>query len=285
MSESAEDHWFALHEQLTARVRRGVLLLLTLVAVTAVDGLGHIQHQKERYAFAREFVRSIEGTEHDGARTVYRKVTDPSGEFPSAVRVRLEEIPEVRFKYRAFLQEVHPDRTLSLWSWELQRSGYTYAVLYGPIALLVLMYLRLRSMRRIASSLRAEAIPDGRIQQRLNSVFSDRVTRSLGENRLSYSLLWGALLFLLSAVPHVLLLVWQAAFTTNTLVSVSSGGLIQALPEVTRPERVIIRKMSLETAGEVMLYMVLTAVVVTFVTRVVFDQLRPTGRSNEKGAA
>ncbi len=231
-----------LHERLSHRVRRGVLLLAALAATAAIDGFHHIQHRKERYQFARQFSLQLAKTPRVRAQRLYEDlclVDKPYKECSdNALRARLEDIPGVRWEYEMFLKDTHPDRTFRVWDFELPRAAYALAILYAPFAILLVIYVRLTAMSRIASVVRSEAHEGSKTQQRLNSVFSDRVTRRLGENRWIYSSIWTIALFLLCVAPPLLLLSWQAGIQTNTDVVIDAQGMISSLEELPRINRV-----------------------------------------------
>lgn len=229
-------HWLSIHEKLATRVRRAILILATFAAVAAIDAFAELEHRQERFLFARKFALELQAANAPlpVALDLFAKRC-PSPEESCAkngIAVTLQEIPEIRLNYGLFLAQNHPERKLRIMNYKVSLAAFGIALALGPLGVLALIYLRVRTIGQVASRLRSEPGDPDEIRQRLNSIFSDHVADSGRDGSRVRAVLWASLLWALAVTPSVLLAIGRGSARTNTHVLIQPSGRILAFAEM-----------------------------------------------------
>lgn len=98
------------------------------------------------------------------------------------------------------------------------------------MVLILVIYLQVETLRKIAAILSRKETEYGEVQQRLNSVFNERVTKELGECRRVYATFSIIVILTLALTPSVTYSV-QTMYVINTEVEIDKIGNIQPLPD------------------------------------------------------
>jgi len=167
--------------------------LAVIAAIAVVQGFGRIQHFNESYQVAREFTLLLQknNPRAEAKRLFNSRCKSSIAECEEdRILVWLEDIPEVGWEYERYLSKNNPYGTFDVGGHELGIASNSLLLLFAPLALLLVIYLQIRTLRKIATILSGNTADYGEIQQRLNSVFNERATKKLGEHRRVYATVW-----------------------------------------------------------------------------------------------
>ena len=230
-------HWLSVHERVRKHIQRSVALLAVVATIAVVQGFGRLQSLNEGYQFAREFTLQIQegGPREEAARLFESRCRNAS----PGCKVRLEEIPEVGWEYGRFLSRNQPSGIFEVGGYKFGYAAFFWLLVFAPLALVVVIYLKLRTTAQIARMLREKAVERSEVQQRLNSVFNERATKRLGDYRWSYATVCVLIMLVLSLTPPIFYLTMHAGVKINTEVVIDKQGNISPLSDVRLDKRTI----------------------------------------------
>jgi hypothetical protein len=228
-------HWLFVHERVRKQAQRAVILLALIAASAIIQGYNRLQSNNEGYQIAREFTLQIKAEDYREEMIRFfqsRCRNAHSGCKEDRLLVRLEEIPHVGWEYERFLKRNLPQGFFEFEGYKLGYASLGLLFLLAPLGLLVVIYLRIRTTAKIAGMHRELAVDSSEVQQRFNSVFSERATRRLGENRRFYATVWVTVIIALSLTSPYVFVAMQTMNKINTEVAVDNQGNISPLPDV-----------------------------------------------------
>ncbi len=278
-------HWLSVHQRVRKHIQWTVTLLAFVAAVSVIQGFGHLQSLNESYQFAREFTLQLqeEGPREEAARLFERRRAKAGlCSKEGRIFVRLEDIPEVGWEYERFLSKNHPSGIFEVGGYKLGYASFAVLLLFVPLGLLVLIYLRLRTTAKIAMMLREKAVERSEVQQCLNSVFNERATERLGEHRWFYATVWALVILVLVATPTVFVLAMQTTTVINTKVAIDKLGNITPLGDVGLSERTDTVSPDENVLSLTLVLILANMSLGLLVWRSVVHQLRPKAESEKK---
>jgi hypothetical protein len=193
-----EAHWLTVHGVLTKRLRRLALLLPALFVLVTLDGFAHRDRLVTAYHLRGALLSELPAHSPYRAHAhqlFQRHSSEPRAE---AVRIDLRQIPGLEITIKQYLAGKQPEWRARVSGQEVTFLGYTFVAYFGPTIILVLLLATVFPIRRIHRLLAPRATPDGEVQQKLNSLFYERVTRQYGQGWRGHVLLVSAALFFLS---------------------------------------------------------------------------------------
>ncbi len=210
MNEEPQTVWMEIYERFRRRVRilSGAIVLLAFAVV--FDGLANYDRLSEEYQFAVDLIlkEQRETTMRDEIKSVFiRKKKAGAKEWekdPNAIVIDIKDIRQLHRKYVRSLAAQKEKETFKIANRPLGVHAYAIALTYGPFIVLLAMIWPLLSIRKLHRRLSSVAKPEGPVQQKLNSLFFDRVTRRYGEGwRLHIFIGLGIIFILAMGTPLV----------------------------------------------------------------------------------
>lgn len=210
MDEEPQTVWMELYQRFRRRVRilSGAIVLLAFVAV--FDGFANHDRLSGEYQFAVDLIlkEQRETTLRDEIKSVFTRKKEAGAKKwekdPNAIVVDMKDIRPLHRQYVRSLDAQKEKETFSIANQPLGVYAYTMALTFGPFIVLLAMVWPLLSIRKLHRRLSLAAEPEGAIQQKLNSLFFDRVTTRYGEGwRLHVFISLGVILILAMGTPLV----------------------------------------------------------------------------------
>jgi len=270
-------HWLSIHQQVRKQIQRSIALLGVIAGIAVIQGFGRLQDFNEDYQFAREFTLHIqkEGPREEAARLFERRCQHAThGCDGGRILVRLEDIPEIRWEYSRFLRKKDPSGTFHVGGYDLGYASFGLLMFLGPLGLLVVICLLLRTTAKIALLIREKALERSQVQQCLNSVFNERATEKLGEHRWFYATAWVLVILLLAVTPSIFVTM-QNLTVINTRVTIDKLGTITPLDNVGLNERTYRIPADKKTTRFIGAFILAVMSLGLLVWRSVAQQLRP----------
>ena len=147
------------------------------------------------------------------------------------------------------------------------------------MVLILVIYLQVETLRKIAAILSRKETEYGEVQQRLNSVFNERVTKELGECRRVYATFSIIVILTLALTPSVTYSV-QTMYVINTEVEIDKIGNIQPLPDKHPTKRIHSMPANRNMVDLSLLIVLVTLIIGVLTWWSLLQQLRP---SNDFG--
>jgi len=200
--ESQQKHWLILHEKITKRVRKIASLLTVLFVIAFIDGFNHIENINRQIDARNNFLKMLskDSKYRERARKLYDEY-EPEGPL---IRIPLSQIEDLSAEVSNHLTQMFPEERRTIWGFRVSFTPYAIALIIGPSFLLLLLLIYACKIRKLHKILQPSAIEDGEIQQKLNSLFHERVTKYYSEGwKKHVSLFAIALLFVALLTPMV----------------------------------------------------------------------------------
>jgi hypothetical protein len=187
MNEALQTVWIAIYESFRRRFRILAVTMVLLAFTAFFDGLGNHDRLAEEYQIAVDLILQEQSNAEfrEEIKELYFEhlVAGPKEweKLPGAIIIHLNEIEPLYRKYIRSLDAQNVRGTFNIGNQSLGPHAYTMALVYGPCVVLLAMIWQLLSIRKLHRRLYPMAIPDGAVQQKLNSLFFERVTARYGE--------------------------------------------------------------------------------------------------------
>lgn len=228
------NHWMGVHRRIRTQIRNMLILLASLAAFALFQYSNSLDWFSEDYEFAREFTLELEeqGARPEVVEMFQSSCADPSDDCADGkILVPLLEIPEVGWEAERYLQKQHPRRAhFTFQGFQVDIAMFALVTGFLPVIILLSVYMKLRSMRRITRLLRDECATGSEVQQCLNSVFYERVTMNLGEGAFRHALA-GSLLLVVVGFISVIFSPAASQMQLNADVEITYDGHVVPLPD------------------------------------------------------
>ena len=225
--ESQQKHWLILHEKITKRVRKIASLLAVLFVIALTDGFNHIENINKQIEARNNFLKMLpkDSEYRKRARKLYVEY-EPEKSF---IRIPLSQIEDLSAEMSNHLTQKFPEERRTIWGFRVSFAPYAIALIIGPSFLLLLLLIYACKIRKLHKILQPSAVEDGEIQQKLNSLFHERVTKYYSEGwKKHVSLFAIALIFFALLAPTVF-------FSTIGGMSLPSQFIINAYGDISTP--------------------------------------------------
>lgn len=170
--------WINLYNKFCNRLRFLVGGLVLLAFTAFVDGFAYVSTVSENYQLGVDIIlkEKREAAFREEIREIYSKFNKPG--------IITVDMKKIRPLYREYVRAVDAKslgQLFAIGNVELGHHPYILMLVYGPPVLVAAMLWPLLSIRKLHRRLGPVAEPEGEIQQKLNSLFYDRVTVHYGE--------------------------------------------------------------------------------------------------------
>jgi hypothetical protein len=243
------NYWLSVHGKVRKDIRRYIAILLTVTAIAFIQGWNRQQDMNESYNIAREFTLLLqEGNPRDEVKNLFSYKCNCEGDIPKCdgdipecedghILVRLEHIPKVGWEWEQYLNKNTSSQYFNFGGYKLGLAPFGIFMLLAPSALLLLIYLKIRTLKKISLMLHERAIEYSEVQQSLNSVFNERATQKLGEHRWYYVTAWAVALVILSLMGPIAYQEMNIKTKINTEIDIDKLGYFKPLPDVPLDKR------------------------------------------------
>lgn len=199
----SQSPWIDLYSKFRSHLRFlvGGLVLLAFTAI--VDCLAYVSKVSENYQLGVDIIlkEKREAAFREEIREIYSK-------FSNSGTITVD-MKEVRPLYREYVRAVDArslGQLFTIGNVELGSHPYILILVYGPPVLVAAMFWPLLSLRKLHRRLGPVAEPEGEIQQKLNSLFYDRITGRYGEGWRKHVIFSLAAIWTLAVFPAFALL-------------------------------------------------------------------------------
>ena len=236
-------HWLLVHKNVRSQIRRLTVFLAVLAIFALAQGFRHQADLNQDYQYAREFsLQLISKGPRSEIAALYNRICSKEDSVCESgpIVVELKSIPDIRWELDRFLQEKHPADRYKFQGLEFDFAVYALLLICVPLGILLLLLMRLRTTEKIAVILRDHSGAGGEVQQCINSIFSERATQNIGDQRWAHAVLWTLALIALSVLPGFFL-VFETSLVLNTKVLINNAGMILPLPDASLQDRTYVR--------------------------------------------
>jgi hypothetical protein len=237
MCTPSETVWVEVYERFRRRLRILAGLILTLTCVAVFDGLANYDHLGSAYQAAVDTVLQAqkEGGFREEAKAAFadgqREGAPRWKERGDAVVVDLKAIRPLHRRYVRTLATAAPREAFAIGKYAVGRHAYTLALIYGPTVLTLALLWPVLAIRRLHRQLAPGAEEGKGLQQKLNSLFFDRVTHRYGEGWRGHVLAGFGTLLVLCLVTPLIFGATRSIVQPDLRVAVTADGQVAPLDD------------------------------------------------------
>jgi hypothetical protein len=232
MDEEAQTAWVETYLRFRRRIRvlSGAILLLAFVGF--FDGLANNDRLAEEYHLAVDLIleeqqqptmsgqiKSIHFT-----KSMERALREEK--LSELIEISIKDIPQLHRKYVRGLAAKNEKVAYKIANQSIGMDAYILTLIFGPFILLLAMSWPMTSIRQLHRRLASLVTPDGSVQQKLNSLFFDRVTTFYGEGWRLHASVSLVVIFSLAVSTPILFAATQGMVSPDLSLAINAEGMV-----------------------------------------------------------
>ena len=248
MGDKAETVWEEVYERVRRRVRVLAGLILALAFAAVFDGLANYDRLGDEYQRAIDLVlnEAKDGGAREAVTAAFVKARGAGAPaWKDGSTAIVVDLRDIRPLYRRYLRGLAPQsvkETFRVGTYALERHAYVLALIFGPLIISAALLWPLVSIRQLHRRLAPQAEPGGATQQKLNSLFFDRITDRYGEGWRRHVLGSLGVLLMLCLIIPVIFGATRSIVGPDLRVAITADGQISPLDDDPLLHALVIRR-------------------------------------------
>lgn len=232
MDEEAQTAWIETYLRFRRRIRVlcGAILLLAFVGF--FDGFTNYDRLAEEYHLAVDLIleeqqqRTMSGeiASIHFTKSIARELRGEK--FTELIEISIKDIPQLHRKYVRGLAAKNEKVAYKIANQSVGMFAYTLALIFGPFIVLLAMSWPMISIRQLHRRLASLATHDGSVQQKLNSLFFDRVTTFYGEGWRLHASISLVVIFSLAVSTPIFFAATQGMVSPDLNLTINTEGMV-----------------------------------------------------------
>lgn len=275
MENGKHQLWIEVYERFRRRLRILAGLIILLAVVATIDGFSNYERLAERYQSAVDLILQEQNNpdliKDNKALYIQKGLKGAKrwDKYPEAILVEMQDIPRLYRKYVRSLAEKGNQESYVIANQNLGVHIYTLALLYGPFLISLAMLWPLLAIKKIHRRLSGDASPDDSVQQKLNSLFFDRITTHYGEGWIRHVIFSFGVLMLFALAAPVLFAVTRGMLQPDLHLAINARGMMFPLSDDPLISKILIDRHS-SVVGVVLNAGILTIITYILITTYAF---------------